>query len=141
MANDLFEGLPRPSANLPPPSSSELQLRQLPPEPQKPPKPRKTASFSCDSSSSSSSPAPAPPPPFPPAAAPKPIIKPALKRPKPAESIPEETVPEKKRLMFKTMTDASEQQVIEAMQKIASHIKTPAKFSKASKLAIQLIQA
>ncbi|KAM1354062.1 hypothetical protein FF1_033643 [Malus domestica] len=140
MANDLFEGLPPPSANLPPPSSSELQLRQLPPEPQKPPKPRKTASFSCDSSSSSS-PAPAPPPPLPPAAAPKPIIKPALKRPKPAESMPEETVPEKKRLMFKTMTDASEQQVIEAMQKIASHIKTPAKFSKASKLAIQLIQA
>ncbi|CAN6724893.1 unnamed protein product [Malus baccata var. baccata] len=127
MANDLFEGLPRPSANLPPPSS-ELQLRQPPPEP---PKPRKTASFSCDSSSSSS-PAPAPAPPLPPAAAPKPIIKPALKRPKPAESIPEETVPEKKRLMFKTMTDASEQQVIEAMQKIASHIKTPAKFSKAS---------
>ncbi|KAM1052147.1 hypothetical protein ACFX19_034190 [Malus domestica] len=140
MANDLFEGLPPPSANLPPPSSSELQLRQPPPEPQKPPKPRKTASFSCDSSSSSS-PAPAPAPPLPPAAAPKPIIKPALKRPKPAESIPEETVPEKKRLMFKTMTDASEQQVIEAMQKIASHIKTPAKFSKASKLAIQLIQA
>ena len=39
------------------------------------------------------------------------------------------------------MTDASEQQVIEAMQKIASHIKNPTKFGKASKLAIQLIQA
>lgn len=52
-----------------------------------------------------------------------------------------ETVPEKKRLMFKTTMDASEQQVIESKQKIASHIKTPAKFSKASKLAIQLIQA
>lgn len=37
--------------------------------------------------------------------------------------------------------DATETQVIEAMQKIASHIKNPAKFSKASKLALQLIQA
>lgn len=44
-------------------------------------------------------------------------------------------------MRFKTTTDASEKQVIEAMQKIASHIKNPAKFSKASKLAIQLIQA
>lgn len=44
-------------------------------------------------------------------------------------------------MRFKTTTDASEQQVIEAMQKIASHIKNPTKFSKASKLAIQLIQA
>ncbi|TQE06958.1 hypothetical protein C1H46_007348 [Malus baccata] len=94
MVDDLFEGLPPPSANPPPP-----------------------------------------------AAAPKPILKSALKRPNPAESTPEETVPEKKKLRFKTTTDASEQQVIEAMQKIASHIKTPAKFSKASKLAIQLIQA
>lgn len=47
----------------------------------------------------------------------------------------------KKSLKFKTTTDASETQVIEAMKKISSHIKTPAKFSKASKLAIQLIQA
>ncbi|KAA8534632.1 hypothetical protein F0562_032109 [Nyssa sinensis] len=46
-----------------------------------------------------------------------------------------------KRLRFKTTTDASEMQVIEAMQKIASHIKNPTKFSKASKLAVQLIQA
>lgn len=46
-----------------------------------------------------------------------------------------------KRLRFKTTTDASEKQVIDAMQKIASHIKNPLKFSKASKLAIQLIQA
>ena len=44
-------------------------------------------------------------------------------------------------MRFKTTTDASETQVIEAMKKIASHIKTPTKFSKASKLAIQLIQA
>ena len=47
----------------------------------------------------------------------------------------------KKSLKFKTTTDASEAQVIEAMQKISSHIKNPAKFSKAAKLAIQLIQA
>lgn len=38
-------------------------------------------------------------------------------------------------------TDASDAQVIDAMQKIASHIKNPAKFGKASKLAIQMIQA
>lgn len=47
----------------------------------------------------------------------------------------------KKSLKFKTSTDASEAQVIEAMQKISSHIKNPAKFSKAAKLAIQLIEA
>ncbi|GMP68159.1 hypothetical protein CsSME_00027872 [Camellia sinensis var. sinensis] len=64
----------------------------------------------------------------------------ALKRSKPSESQPQVTVPEK-RLRFKTTTDASETQVIEAMQKISSHIKNPAKFGKASKLAIQLIQA
>lgn len=46
-----------------------------------------------------------------------------------------------KRLRFKTRTDASETQVIEAMKKIASHITNTSKFSKASKLAIQLIQA
>ena len=47
----------------------------------------------------------------------------------------------KKSLKFKTSTDASEAQVIEAMKKITSHIKNPAKVSKAAKLAIQLIQA
>lgn len=81
-------------------------------------------------------------------AAPKPALKSALKRPKPVDPNPvrEDIAPEKgsgseKRLRFKTTTDASETQVIEAMQKIASHIKNPTKFSKASKLAIQLIQA
>jgi len=39
------------------------------------------------------------------------------------------------------MTDASEAQVIDAMQKITSHIKNPTKFSKAAKLAVQLVQA
>lgn len=46
-----------------------------------------------------------------------------------------------KRLRFRTVEDAPEQQVLDAMKKIALHIKSPAKFSKASKLAIQLIQA
>ncbi|RVW88142.1 hypothetical protein CK203_042879 [Vitis vinifera] len=46
-----------------------------------------------------------------------------------------------KRLRFKTMTDVSEKQILDAMQKIASHIKNLTKFAKASKLAIQLIQA
>ncbi|KAL3645316.1 hypothetical protein CASFOL_010496 [Castilleja foliolosa] len=72
------------------------------------------------------------PKPPPPASA----LKSALKRPK----LQPEAAPDK-RLRFKTTTDASETQVIEAMQKIASHIKNPSKFSKASKLAIQLIQA
>ncbi|MCD9644070.1 hypothetical protein HAX54_032048 [Datura stramonium] len=80
---------------------------------------------------------PAPLPPLPP----PPALKSALKRTKPpAESQPETSTPAK-RLRFKTTTDASETQVIEAMQKIASHIKNTSKFSKASKLAIQLIQA
>lgn len=39
------------------------------------------------------------------------------------------------------MTDVSEKQILDAMQKIALHIKNLQKFSKASKLAIQLIQA
>ncbi|KAG9155587.1 hypothetical protein Leryth_021201 [Lithospermum erythrorhizon] len=68
-----------------------------------------------------------------------PALKSALKRSNPS-SQPQDIVPER-RIRFKTTTDASESQVIEAMQKIASHIKNPSKFSKASKLAIQLIQA
>ncbi|CAN1765943.1 hypothetical protein LINPERHAP1_LOCUS9782 [Linum perenne] len=72
---------------------------------------------------------------------PKPALKSALKRSKPVESIQEPEAPEKKRLRFKTTTDASEQQIMDAMQKIASHIKNPTKFSKASKLAIQLINS
>lgn len=50
-------------------------------------------------------------------------------------------MPEKKKLRFKTTVDATETQIIEAMQKIASHIRNPSKFGKASKLALQLIQA
>ncbi|KAK6156213.1 hypothetical protein DH2020_010461 [Rehmannia glutinosa] len=112
MAGDLFQDLPPPTA---------AQSQQI-------------VHSSNDNSTQESFPRPPPPPP--PASA----LKSALKRPKPQpESQPE--APPEKRLRFKTTTDASEKQVIEAMQKIASHIKNPSKFSKASKLAIQLIQA
>lgn len=46
-----------------------------------------------------------------------------------------------KRIRFKTTTDASEEQVIQATKKITSHISNPSKFGKASKLAIQLFKA
>ncbi|KAL9273554.1 hypothetical protein AKJ16_DCAP14114 [Drosera capensis] len=70
-----------------------------------------------------------------------PSLKSALKRAKaPSDSVAPVSGSEK-RLKFKTTTDASEAQVIDAMKKIASHIKNEAKMSKASKLAIQLIQA
>ncbi|KAI4370241.1 hypothetical protein MLD38_018611 [Melastoma candidum] len=112
--NDLFEGLPPPSLQEP---------AAVPDEPVVVHAERK----------------PSPPP----ALAPPPALKSALKRPKPAEPKPEapEVVPSGKRLRFKTTTDASEAQVIDAMKKIASHITNPAKLSKASKLAVQLIQA
>ncbi|KAF9608121.1 hypothetical protein IFM89_006048 [Coptis chinensis] len=73
---------------------------------------------------------------------PAPILKSALKRKQPPVSQTEEAAStSQKGVKFKTTVEASETQVIEAMQKIASHIKNPAKFSKASKLAVQLIQA
>ncbi|KAF8392237.1 hypothetical protein HHK36_022579 [Tetracentron sinense] len=110
MAENLFQGLPPPSAIPPAPASSLPE--------QKPSKP----------SNIDSSPAP--------------ILKSSLKRDKPPQPHTEAAVAApQKRLRFKTTTDASETQVIEAMQKIASHIKNPTKFGKASKLAMQLIQA
>ncbi|XP_050221786.1 uncharacterized protein LOC126671979 [Mercurialis annua] len=122
MGDNLFEGLP-------PPSNQQLVAAK-----------NNTSSISAQSSQ------PPPPPPAPPA--PVLVLKSALKRPKPIDSnpAPQETAPEDtvapgKRLRFKTTTDASEKQLIEAMEKIASHIKNPSKFAKASKLAIQLIQA
>ncbi|OWM67294.1 uncharacterized protein LOC116207507 [Punica granatum] len=124
---DLFEGLPPPSAN-PQPQENDIFAadpsnsgkRELSPVPSKP--------------SPALAPAPAPSP------APAPALKSALKRPKLNESNAQAAVPER-RIRFKTTTDASEQQVIEAMKKISSHIGSPGKFSKAAKLAIQLIQA
>ncbi|KAF3782309.1 hypothetical protein EJ110_NYTH34661 [Nymphaea thermarum] len=67
------------------------------------------------------------------------ILKGALKKQKPSESSQEQAP--QKRLRFKTTVDASETQIIEAMQKIAAHIRNPSKFGKASKLALQLVQA
>ncbi|KAH9291478.1 hypothetical protein KI387_043343, partial [Taxus chinensis] len=46
-----------------------------------------------------------------------------------------------KRVRFKMTVDASTKQVLDAMQKITAHIGNPSKFSKASKLALQLVQA
>ncbi|KAG6519262.1 uncharacterized protein LOC121967429 isoform X1 [Zingiber officinale] len=100
---------------LPPPSSA----------PSPPPEKRSPSPIERDS--------PPPPPP-----APAPILKSALKRDKPSDS--HDQAPQK-RLRFKTSVDATEAQVTQAMHKIASHIKNRAKFGKASKLAMQLIQA
>ncbi|XP_068645626.1 uncharacterized protein [Aristolochia californica] len=115
MAENLFEGLP-------PPTATSLQDSLKVPSPVE------------------KDPTPPPPPPAP---APAPVLKSSLKREKPSEAPVDgaaAAVPQK-RLRFKTTVDASEQQVIEAMQKIASHIKNPSKFGKASKLASQLLQA
>lgn len=113
MADDLFEGLP-------PPSSITQSQPQLP-----------ILSVSTNNNTESSSLL----------SAPKPILKSSLKRPNPTQSDNSQAAAPKKSLKFKTSTDASEAQVIDAMQKISSHIKNPAKFSKAAKLAIQLIEA
>lgn len=119
MAGDIFEGLP-------PPSSAHGVTAE-----------RQRTSTTSERRQSSPSPL---------SAAPPPALKGALKRDKPllgddppTES-PGEVVPQR-RLRFKTTVDATEAQVIEAMKKIATHIQIPSKFSKASKLAIQLIQA
>uniref|UniRef100_A0A0D9VMT0 Uncharacterized protein n=1 Tax=Leersia perrieri TaxID=77586 RepID=A0A0D9VMT0_9ORYZ len=115
-SDDLFEGLPPPAA-----AGGERAASPSPPPP--------------------------PPPPRPPA------LKSALKRDKPnsdaaasspaaaaTDAVAEGRVPEK-RLRFRTTVDASEMQIIDAMHKITSHIGNPSKFSKASKLALQLIEA
>ncbi|GAB2303020.1 hypothetical protein Dimus_037011 [Dionaea muscipula] len=125
LGDDLFGDLPPPTQTSTPTPQPELLHHHHPRRPSVVLKVTQTK----DSSPAS------PPPPAAPA------LKSALKRPKP----PTEPVPRDaesgKRLRFKTTTDASEAQVIEAMQKIASHIKNMGKMSKASKLAIQLVQA
>ncbi|XP_048614523.1 uncharacterized protein LOC125587668 isoform X3 [Brassica napus] len=127
MTDNIFEGLPPPSS----------QHQELPdssnPDESKDESPSPAPTLVLKSSLKRSK----PPESAPDASAP-PVLKSALKRSKPAESTPEAP---KKRLQFKTSTDASEEQVVEAMQKITSHIKNPSKFSKASKLAVRLIQA
>ncbi|XP_048614522.1 uncharacterized protein LOC125587668 isoform X2 [Brassica napus] len=131
MTDNIFEGLPPPSS----------QHQELPdssnPDESKDESPSPAPTLVLKSSLKRSK----PPESAPDASAP-PVLKSALKRSKPAESTPEpEPEAPKKRLQFKTSTDASEEQVVEAMQKITSHIKNPSKFSKASKLAVRLIQA
>ncbi|CAL5208392.1 unnamed protein product [Lathyrus oleraceus] len=116
MADDLFEGLPPPSSN------THFQ----------PPPPPPVLSVSTINNTTESSTVPS---------VPKPILKSSLKRPNPTQSDNTQAAAPKKSLKFKTSTDASEAQVIDAMKKISSHIKNPAKFSKAAKLAIQLIEA
>nr|VDD47377.1 unnamed protein product [Brassica oleracea] len=134
MTDNIFEGLP-------PPSSQHQELPESSnPDESKDESPSPAPTLVLKSSLKRSK----PPESAPDASAP-PVLKSALKRSKPAESTPEPE-PEvaaapKKRLQFKTSTDASEEQVVEAMQKITSHIKNPSKFSKASKLAVRLIQA
>ncbi|KAF8017797.1 hypothetical protein BT93_H2867 [Corymbia citriodora subsp. variegata] len=131
MVEDLFEGLPPPSSNPQEGQAREQEQRggggargvlRIP------------SSSSSREKGSAPSPVPPPPPPPPPA------LKSALKRPKSDEANPP-GAESGKRLRFKTHTDASEAQVIDAMKKIASHIRNPTKLSKAAKLAIQLIQA
>lgn len=116
--DDLFEGLPPPSSNT---LVQQLHSQTLP-------QPIVAATNNNNKTESSALPPP------------KSILKSALKRPNPTQPDTQASAP-KKSLKFKTTTDASEAQVIEAMQKITSHIKNPSKFSKAAKLAIQLIQA
>lgn len=125
MAEDLFGDLPPPSHHPPPPEQQQQQQQQEQQQQQR----RKSIKFS-EPNNDDPVPVPLPPPP----------LKSALKRPKPPESTPNDGGSEKK-LRFKTITDSSVAQIVEAMQKIASHIKNPAKCNKASKLAIQLIQA
>lgn len=131
MTDNIFEGLP-------PPSSQHQELPESSnPDESKDESPSPAPTLVLKSSLKRSK----PPESAPDASAP-PVLKSALKRSKPAESTPEpEPEAPKKRLQFKTSTDASEEQVVEAMQKITSHIKNPSKFSKASKLAVRLIQA
>ncbi|KAE8804055.1 hypothetical protein D1007_20018 [Hordeum vulgare] len=129
-SDDLFEGLPPPAAPAGEDPASSPALP--PPPPPAPTVPRRSAlksslkrdkpSPSSAATSSSSSPA----------AAAASVV--------PPDVAAEGRVPEK-RLRFRTTVDASEMQIIEAMQKITSHIGNPSKFSKASKLALQLIEA
>uniref|UniRef100_A0A0E0NMY6 Uncharacterized protein n=1 Tax=Oryza rufipogon TaxID=4529 RepID=A0A0E0NMY6_ORYRU len=119
-SDDLFEGLPPPAAAAAPAAGGERA-----PSPSPPPPPRLPALKSAlkrDKLSSSD------------AAASSPAAAAAT------DAAAEGRAPEK-RLRFRTTVDASETQVIDAMHKITSHIRNPSKFSKASKLALQLIEA
>ncbi|MCO5573794.1 hypothetical protein L7F22_027568 [Adiantum nelumboides] len=67
-----------------------------------------------------------------------------LVAPKPAIKRPTDTVDHEegaKKVRFKTTLDASAIPIADAMRKIASHIGNASKFSKASKLAMQLLHS
>ncbi|PUZ78290.1 hypothetical protein GQ55_1G441600 [Panicum hallii var. hallii] len=119
-SDDLFEGLPPPAAAAP--AGGAASLAPPPPPALPPPPPKPALKSSLKRSKPSSSDTTTSPPPA------------------PASAAPEAHVPER-RLRFRTTVDASETQILEAMQKITSHIGKPSKFSKASKLALQLIEA
>ncbi|KAK6911346.1 hypothetical protein RJ641_023439 [Dillenia turbinata] len=121
MGESLFDDLPPPSSSSNPEALQEHHGEE-----------EHHSSKPSASKESSSSSAQVPPPP---------ALKSALKRSKPPESLPIANAPGEKKLRFKMTTDASDAQVIDAMQKIASHIKNPTKFAKASKLAIRLIES
>ncbi|KAH9622575.1 hypothetical protein KSS87_016462 [Heliosperma pusillum] len=127
MAGDLFGDLPPPSYHPSPLPKQEQEQEQQ----QK----KQKKSVKINEVNPSISDTPISPPIAP--------LKSALKRPNSTSgSIPNDSQKgTERRLKFKTITDTSAAQTIEAMKKIASHISNPAKFSKASKLAIQLIQA
>ncbi|KAJ4785330.1 nucleolar/coiled-body phosphoprotein [Rhynchospora pubera] len=133
MADDIFAGLP-------PPAAPERRASPSPASVSVPPPPPAPALKSVlKRSKPSSQPPPSDSTKEVAAVAPKS----ALKRSKPSFADPPADSNEEasgKRLRFRTSVDASETQIIEAMQKIASHIKNPSKFGKASKLALQLIQ-
>ncbi|KAL8166658.1 hypothetical protein V2J09_008157 [Rumex salicifolius] len=126
MGESLFGDLPPPSNRPPPPPSPSSDEQQE--------KKKRSVKFD-DRKQPTLSPLPPPP-----------ALKSALKRPLKRPKLPQDSSTpadggSERRIRFKTTTDASETQVIDAMKKIASHINTPSKFSKASKLAIQLIEA
>ncbi|CAO2833179.1 unnamed protein product [Amaranthus hypochondriacus] len=120
MGGDLFGDLPPPTYHSSPSQEQSLQLHK---------------SVKINEINTTKDSIPLPPPPL------KSALKSALKRPVPPELTSPNDNGSKKKLSFKTTTDASVSQIVEAMQKIASHIGNPAKFNKASKLAIQLIEA
>ncbi|KAJ3672182.1 hypothetical protein LUZ60_006903 [Juncus effusus] len=137
MADDLFAGLPPPSAPARRPSPPSAPSH--PPPPAQAPAPalksalkRKQAppSSSADSANQVNAPE----------------LKSAMKRDKPSASFSVSAPPDSneeatnKKLRFRTSTDQSSQQITEAMLKITTHIKNPSKFSKASKLAVHLMQ-
>ncbi|VAI63232.1 unnamed protein product [Triticum turgidum subsp. durum] len=129
-SDDLFEGLPPPAA----PAGEDRAGAASPAPPPPPPAPKVPRHSALKSSLKRDKPSPSS------AATSSSSPAAAAASVAPADVAAVGRVPEK-RLRFRTTVDASEMQIIEAMQKITSHIGNPSKFSKASKLALQLIEA